>query len=132
MPSTSFVKLASLYVLPMRVLPAATIYMVERIAKFHTNVPSASGLSVGIMYVRARTCSIGASRLLRCIAGSLIPVTGQHRAKHLLCSIDNDVALIRIALHQRGRKCFGLLQRDMWRQRRYIRVGLHFDHTWAV
>src|SRR5690348_12842010 len=52
----------------------------------------------------------------------------QQLFRELLDGLLDDAGLVRVALPQRRGEGLGLLERDVRRQRRNVRVGLHLEH----
>src|SRR5579871_4571763 len=95
----------------------ASTMVVESQAK----VPSASGASVGMRKADAVSRAIGASGRM---GQGLLLAAGGERANDLTGRGLEDADLVRIALQERVGELLRLVERDVRRQRRHVRVGL--------
>src|SRR3569833_815159 len=107
--------------------PASTNTTTSGVA-CQAKVPAAAGPSVGIRKAAAARLFTGAL-LDGSIIGVVMPIAGQKRREHLAGGSLDHRTLARIAFAQCLREMHSLLERNMGRQRRDLRVGFDFQQN---
>src|SRR5690349_15091005 len=111
-------------------MPPACTSTVTSVVELHSSVPSDSGASVGISNAATRTAPTAIASLIRAFMPCL-PFT-RHPVPPLLRGGGYHAQRIRIALDERGQVRLRLLEADVRRKRRHVRIGHHLEHGRAL
>src|SRR5665213_112401 len=105
------------------------------VVESHSSEPSDStGTSVGTRYAETVTCSIGIALPIARARPILMPVrySVEYLGENFLCPLDYDPFSVWIVFHKCCHQILGLLETDVRRQNRYVRIGNRLNHYGAV
>src|SRR3954451_23034087 len=128
--STTFAAAAAPYVQPIPVSSPAAASTSARVVWSQSSVPSDSWASVGTTKTEARTSASGVS--MRSRTAVIRSASGLDRVEHLPDRVADHLPAARIAVEDGAGEVPGLLEGDVRRQRRNLRIGDHLEHRRAV
>src|SRR3954470_2333665 len=146
--STTFAAAAAPYVQPIPVSSPAAASTSTRVVWSHSSVPSDSWASVGTTKTEARTSASGVS--MRSRTAVIRSASGLDRVEHLPDRVADHLAAARSAVEEGADRVAdelpaggmavedgagegpGLLEGNVRRQRRNLRIGGHLEHRRAV
>src|SRR5205823_4660554 len=129
--STTRAAAAAPYVQPIPVSPPASTSTRTSVVSSHSSVPSDSCASVGTVKTEARSSVSGvstrsATAATACLASRL------ERVEHLPDRLSDHPAARGISVQNRLREVLGLLEGDVRRQRRHLRIRDRLEHRRPV